>query len=122
MLHGYLAFATLLFGIGLYGLLQRRSLVAMLIAIELMIAAISVNIVALTTLAGRDATLGPVVVLIIVGVLVFIVGHLGNTALGLIGGGLQSLRLQYVEFFTKFYKGGGRKYNPFGMIKRFTED
>jgi V/A-type H+-transporting ATPase subunit I len=62
------------------------------------------------------------VVLIIVGVLVFIVGHLGNTALGLIGGGLQSLRLQYVEFFTKFYKGGGRKYNPFGMIKRFTED
>jgi NADH:ubiquinone oxidoreductase subunit K len=68
MLHGYLAFSTLLFGIGLYGLLQRRSLVAMLIAIELMIAAISVNVVALTTLAGRDATLGPVVVLIIVGV------------------------------------------------------
>ena len=68
MLHGYLAFATLLFGIGLYGLLQRRSLVAMLIAIELMIAAVSVNVVALTTLAGRDATMGQVVVLIIVGV------------------------------------------------------
>ena len=68
MLQGYLVFATLLFGIGLYGLLQRRSLVAMLIAIELMIAAISVNIVALTTLAGRDATMGQVVVLIIVGV------------------------------------------------------
>ncbi len=68
MLHGYLAFSTLLFGIGLYGLLQRRSLVAMLIALELMVAAISVNVVALTTLAGRDATLGPVVALIIVGV------------------------------------------------------
>ena len=68
MLHGYLAFSTLLFGIGLYGLLQRRSLVAMLIAIELMIAAVSVNVVALTTLAGRDATMGQVVVLIIVGV------------------------------------------------------
>jgi NADH:ubiquinone oxidoreductase subunit K len=68
MLHGCLAFATILFGIGLYGLMQRRSLVAMLIAIELMIAAISVNVVALTTLAGRDATMGQVVVLIIVGV------------------------------------------------------
>jgi NADH:ubiquinone oxidoreductase subunit K len=68
MLHGYLAFSTLLFGIGLYGLMQRRSLVAMLIAIELMIAAVSVNVVALTTLAGRDATMGQVVVLIIVGV------------------------------------------------------
>jgi V/A-type H+-transporting ATPase subunit I len=62
------------------------------------------------------------IIIILVGVLVFIVGHVGNGLLGLIGGGLQSLRLQYVEFFTKFYKGGGQKYNPFGMIRRFTED
>jgi NADH:ubiquinone oxidoreductase subunit K len=68
MLQGCLVFSTLLFGIGLYGLMQRRSLVAMLIAIELMIAAVSVNVVALTTLAGRDSTMGQVVVLIIVGV------------------------------------------------------
>jgi V/A-type H+-transporting ATPase subunit I len=64
----------------------------------------------------------PGIIVILVGVLVFIVGHIGNAVLGLIGGGLQSLRLQYVEFFTKFYKGGGKKYNPFGMIRRFTED
>jgi V/A-type H+-transporting ATPase subunit I len=62
------------------------------------------------------------IIMIVIGILVFIGGHLGNTALGMIGGGLQSLRLQYVEFFTKFYKGGGVKYNPFGFIKRFTED
>jgi V/A-type H+-transporting ATPase subunit I len=62
------------------------------------------------------------IIIILIGVLVFIVGHIGNGLLGLIGGGLQSLRLQYVEFFTKFYKGGGQKYNPFGMIRRFTED
>ena len=62
------------------------------------------------------------IIIIIVGVFVFIIGHVGNGVLGLIGGGLQSLRLQYVEFFTKFYKGGGVKYNPFGMIRRFTED
>jgi V/A-type H+-transporting ATPase subunit I len=62
------------------------------------------------------------IIMILIGILVFIGGHLGNTALGMVGGGLQSLRLQYVEFFTKFYKGGGVKYNPFGFIKRFTED
>jgi len=60
--------------------------------------------------------------LTIVGVLVFLIGHLMNTVLGMLGGGLQSLRLHYVEFFTKFYKGGGKKYSPFGMKRRFTED
>jgi len=62
------------------------------------------------------------VVLIIVGIVVLLVGHLLNTALGLLGGGLQSLRLQYVEFFTKFYKGGGEKYNPFGKKRQLSED
>ncbi|MCQ8894173.1 MAG: V-type ATP synthase subunit I [Methanolinea sp.] len=62
------------------------------------------------------------VVLIIIGGVVLVIGHLLNTILGMLGGGLQSLRLQYVEFFTKFYKGGGKKYTPFGMRKRFTED
>ncbi|HUU76026.1 MAG TPA: V-type ATP synthase subunit I [Methanoregulaceae archaeon] len=62
------------------------------------------------------------VVIIIVGVVVFLIGHIFNTILGMLGGALQSMRLQYVEFFTKFYKGGGKKYNPFGMIKKFSED
>jgi len=62
------------------------------------------------------------IVMIIVGVLVFLIGHAMNTALGILGGGLHSIRLHYVEFFTKFYKGGGKKYNPFGMKRRFTEE
>jgi V/A-type H+-transporting ATPase subunit I len=62
------------------------------------------------------------VLFIIMGVAVFLVGHTLNTALGVIGGGLHSIRLHYVEYFTKFYKGGGKKYNPFGFNRRFTED
>ncbi len=60
--------------------------------------------------------------IIIAGIGVFIIGHALNTALGILGGGLHSIRLHYVEFFTKFYKGGGKKYVPFGMNRRFTED
>jgi V/A-type H+-transporting ATPase subunit I len=62
------------------------------------------------------------IVLILVGLVVFLFGHLLNIALSILGGGLHSIRLHYVEFFTKFYKGGGIKYNPFGMKRRFTEE
>ncbi|MGZ4902447.1 MAG: V-type ATP synthase subunit I [Halobacteriota archaeon] len=60
--------------------------------------------------------------LILIGAIVLIGGHLINLALGILDPGLQSLRLQYVEFFTKFYQGGGIKYNPFGHIKKYTEE
>lgn len=60
------------------------------------------------------------IVLIIVGIVVLLLGHTLNTVLGILGGGLHSIRLHYVEFFTKFYKGGGRKYIPFGMKRLYT--
>ena len=59
---------------------------------------------------------------IIFGIIVLVIGQTLNIALGLLGGGLHSIRLHYVEFFTKFYKGGGIIYKPFGMKKRFSED
>ena len=60
--------------------------------------------------------------LIVVGIVVLLLGHTLNAALGILGGGLHSIRLHYVEFFTKFYKGGGRKYNPFGMKRLYTSE
>jgi V/A-type H+-transporting ATPase subunit I len=62
------------------------------------------------------------IVMILVGLGIFLFGHLLNIALCILGGGLHSIRLHYVEFFTKFYKGGGQKYNPFGIKRRFTEE
>jgi V/A-type H+/Na+-transporting ATPase subunit I len=50
----------------------------------------------------------------VVGWLVYVVGFLGITALAVLTGSLQSLRLQFVEFFGKFFTGGGRPYVPFG--------
>lgn len=61
-----LGVATALFGIGLFGLLQRRSLVAMLISLELMLAAVSINIVALTRQSVPST--GQTVVLVLMGV------------------------------------------------------
>ncbi|HET8686985.1 MAG TPA: V-type ATP synthase subunit I, partial [Methanosarcina sp.] len=58
----------------------------------------------------------------IAAIIVFILGHALNTVLSIIAPGLHSLRLQYVEFFGKFYEGGGRRFNPFGYIRKYTEE
>jgi V/A-type H+-transporting ATPase subunit I len=59
---------------------------------------------------------------IVVAAIIFIFGHALNTALSVIAPGLHALRLQYVEFFTKFYEGGGRIYDPFGYNRIYTEE
>lgn len=47
-------------------------------------------------------------------ILIFTIGHVINIALGIIGPFLHSLRLHYVEHFTKYYSGGGKEFSPFG--------
>ncbi|MBE3093347.1 MAG: V-type ATP synthase subunit I, partial [Chloroflexi bacterium] len=49
---------------------------------------------------------------IIIAVLVFIIGHLFNMVISGMGAFIHSTRLQYVEFFTKFYEGGGVPFKP----------
>jgi len=48
----------------------------------------------------------------ILGALLFVVGHSVNIALSVLSSFVHSLRLQFVEFFPKFFVGGGRAFEP----------
>ena len=60
----------------------------------------------LATLGGRSP------ISIILFPLVFILGHGLNLLLSLLSSFIHSSRLQYVEFFGKFYEDGGRAFSP----------
>jgi V/A-type H+-transporting ATPase subunit I len=57
---------------------------------------------------------------VLIGLLVLVFGHLLVLALGVTSAGLQSVRLEYYEFFSKFYDGGGSPYNPFGYEREHS--
>jgi len=58
----------------------------------------------------------------LVGVVVLVLGHLLVLALGITSAGLQAVRLEYVEFFGKFFEGGGRAFSPFGYARTYTTE
>lgn len=66
---------------------------------------------------------------VVFGTLIAVFGQILNFGLSLLGAYVHSCRLQYVEFFGKFFKGGGKTYKPFkteneyvSMIKSNQED
>jgi V/A-type H+-transporting ATPase subunit I len=53
--------------------------------------------------------------------LIFIGGHLFNLGISFLGGFVHSMRLQFVEFFSKFFKSGGKPFSPFELESKFVE-
>lgn len=120
--HGFMtpAIASLIVGIALLGaslgwlgiLMGPIEFIGLIgnILSYLRIAAIGLASVYLAKIANEIAgLLGNLIVGLIVAVLI----HALNLILGAFSPTIHSLRLHYVEFFRKFYEGGGRPYQPF---------
>lgn len=56
---------------------------------------------------------------VILFVIIAVFGHTVNIAINLIGTYVHTNRLQYVEFFSKFYEGQGRAFTPFKINSKF---
>lgn len=54
-------------------------------------------------------------------IIVFVIGHAMNMAINLLGAYVHTNRLQFVEFFGKFYEGGGRPFQPFKANTKYVD-
>ena len=58
---------------------------------------------------------------IVITIILIVFAHLINLGLQALGAGIHSLRLQYVEFFNRFYEGGGHEFSPFKIKRKYTK-
>ncbi|HBU12770.1 MAG TPA: V-type ATP synthase subunit I, partial [Clostridiales bacterium] len=50
---------------------------------------------------------------------IFVLGHIVNFAINALGAYVHTMRLQYVEYYSKFYEGGGELFRPFKMDTKY---
>jgi V/A-type H+-transporting ATPase subunit I len=113
--------AILIFSLGRLGFflgpLELVSLVGNILS-YLRIAAIGLASVYLAMVANA---LAGFVGNILVGLIIAVLFHALNIVLGAFSPTIQSLRLHYVEFFSKFYQGGGQPFRPFQRSISITD-
>lgn len=56
----------------------------------------------------------------IIAVVIFVGGHVFNLAINLLGAYVHDSRLQYIEFFGRFYEGSGHAFRPLGSEMKYT--
>ena len=75
---------------------------------------------AFNVVAGLMGEMIPYIGIVIM-IILLIFAHLVNLGLQALGAGIHSLRLQYVEFFNRFYEGGGHEFSPFKIKRKYTK-
>ena len=87
-----------------------------LLALGLGSAAVGMVINLLAKLVAGSGAIG-----IPLAILIFVLGHAFSIAVNLLGAFIHSLRLQYVEFFGKFYDANGRDFDPLRNTTQFAK-
>lgn len=55
-------------------------------------------------------------------IIIYIIGHVFNFAMGLLSAYVHDGRLQYLEFYGKFYEGGGTLFEPFTYELKYINE
>ena len=80
-----------------------------------------VNMLAEMVRGGPEATGGRAIIGSIVFIIVMILGHVLNLGINLLGAYVHTNRLQFAEFFSKFYDAGGNAFHPFATDNKYIK-
>ncbi len=58
----------------------------------------------------------------VISLVVYLIGHIFNFAMGLLSAYIHDSRLQYIEFFNKFYIGEGVKFEPLQIELKYIDE
>lgn len=106
--------------VGLYGVTNYMSDILSYSRILALGLATSVVGFVMNMLAGMVRGLIPPVGLLFA-LLIYVVGHMFNLALSLLSAYVHDCRLQYIEFYGKFYDGGGKVFKPFSIQTKYIQ-
>ena len=104
---------------GLYSLISYASDLlsySRILALGLAAGVIS-QVINMMTGLGATGPVGFIVMLI-----VMILGHGLNIAINILGTFVHAARLQYIEFFGKFYEDGGQPFSPMLPVEEYSEE
>ncbi|MEE1286942.1 MAG: V-type ATP synthase subunit I [Ruminobacter sp.] len=115
---GMLVWANGAYGVmDIFGFMGDVLSYARLLALCLATGGIAMTVNILTNLVGDMIP----VIGIVLGVIIFIGGHIANFAFQVLGAFINSLRLNYVEFFSQFFMEGKGKFDAFKAKRTFTK-
>ncbi len=102
----------IIYGAGAFGAIEVMSTVGNILSYARLMA-IGMASVILAIVANE---LAGAIGIAIVGIIVAVLLHTLNIALAMFSPSIHSIRLHLVEFFSKFYEGGGVEYRPFARV------
>jgi Archaeal/vacuolar-type H+-ATPase subunit I len=107
-------------GNGLYGLMDITSYVGDIISYSRLMA-LGIAGGCIASAFNLIVSFLPPIARFTVGIALFLILHGLNLFLSFLGAYVHGIRLQYVEFFGKFYTGGGRAFVPFKTYEQFIK-
>ena len=103
------------FAFGLLGLYDVTSYLGDLLSYSRIMALVMSSAAVATVMNTLASMVGGGGISFIFSALIFVVGHIFNLVLGLLSAYVHDSRLQYIEFFGKFYEGGGVDFKPLSI-------